>query len=257
MSNIVSIDDKGNLIYEGFLSSKEVATINEIVETLKKELPEIQLQLEQKYGSSASYKYYLGEFLGKLLDKYDIQFNERRKFWDELKLIIDKNAPKRADGKNARRSYYEQCYTLSTYPKAAVDKLSWRHWQDWLDRTIAYGDKRFFEWLIQYPEKIKQIEWREFLKALNEFLKKKETSVFSDEELFKIYDSLMEMCQFWIVAFKQYRKEHPNTAKSNQSWSKKFYKKCFEKRKEKKEFVVTKDICNNVFNNIMFVNQIK
>lgn len=251
MSNIVSLDEKGNIIYEGFLSSKEVATINEIIKALKKELPEVQNQLESVYGSSAMYKYYLGKFFGSLLDKYDIQYSERRKFWDELKLIVDKNAPKRADGRNARRSFYEQCYILSTYPIKAVRKLSWRHWQDWLDRKIAYGDKRFFDWLIQYPEKIKQDEWREFLKALNDYLKKKETGVFSDEELFKIYDSLMNMCQFWIKNFKQYCKDFPKTTKKNASWSKKFYSDCFALKKENKELFVSENVCQEAFKKMM------
>ena len=41
MGHIVSIDKDGHLAYEGLLSSKEKATIDEILDALKKEIPQI------------------------------------------------------------------------------------------------------------------------------------------------------------------------------------------------------------------------
>ena len=40
MGHIVSIDKDGHLAYEGLLSSKEKATIDEILDALKKEIPQ-------------------------------------------------------------------------------------------------------------------------------------------------------------------------------------------------------------------------
>ena len=47
MGNIVSVDKSGHLIYDGLLSSQEKATVDEIVATLKKEIPQIENDLEK------------------------------------------------------------------------------------------------------------------------------------------------------------------------------------------------------------------
>ena len=51
MGHIVSIDKDGHLAYEGLLSSKEKATIDEILDALKKEIPQIESDLNDKYGT--------------------------------------------------------------------------------------------------------------------------------------------------------------------------------------------------------------
>jgi exonuclease I len=80
MGHIVRLDAEGHLLYEGLLSSQEIATIDEILNTLKEEIPQIEADLEETYGKSVLYKYNLGKILGELLTKYDISFAERRKF---------------------------------------------------------------------------------------------------------------------------------------------------------------------------------
>ena len=80
MGHIVSIDKEGHLVYEGLLSSKEKATIDEILDALKEEIPQIESDLNDKYGKSVLYKYYLGKFLAEQLKKYNISIAERRKF---------------------------------------------------------------------------------------------------------------------------------------------------------------------------------
>ena len=61
------------------------------------------------------YKYYLGKSLTAYIDKYNISSIERRKFWDEIKTFATKENRIRNEGKNAAtRSFYEQCYELST-----------------------------------------------------------------------------------------------------------------------------------------------
>ena len=52
MGNVVSLDAQGHLIYDGFLSSEEKATVDEIVNTLKMEIPQIESDLEELYGKS-------------------------------------------------------------------------------------------------------------------------------------------------------------------------------------------------------------
>lgn len=78
--------------------------------------------------------------------------------------------------------------------------------------------------------------WREFEKGLNHYLKNKDTSVFTDNELFEIYDSIYSMGHYWIVAINKFSKEHPKSVKiesrSKTKRSKKYQGECFRLKKE-------------------------
>lgn len=235
MGHIVEIDAEGRLVYDGLLSSQEKATIDEILNALKEEIPQIESDLESVYGKSVLYKYNLGIFLGGLLNKYEISVAERRRFWDEIKTFATKEDRKRNEGKNAAtRSFYEQCFVLSQYDKEVVEKLSWRQWQDILDRVSNREDERIFEWIRNKTEKIREDDWREFEKALHLFLKSKDTSVFSDIELFDIYNSLYSMSVYWRIAFLQFSKDFPKSAKirSKAKRSKKYQSECLRLKRE-------------------------
>lgn len=231
MGHIVSIDKEGHLVYEGLLSSKEKATIDEILDALKKEIPQIESDLNDRYGKSVLYKYNLGKFLAEQLEKYNISIAERRKFWDEIKTFATNEKRVRNEGANAEtRSFYGQCYNLAQLDENTVVKLSWRQWQDIFDRVGNREDKRIFQWIRRLSEKIREDDWREFEKGLHLYLKKKDTSVFSDDELFEIYDSILSMGKFWRTAFAKFSKEHPTSAKikTKACRSKKYQAECFD-----------------------------
>lgn len=253
MGHIVRLDAEGHLLYEGLLSSQEIATIDEILNALKEEIPQIEADLEETYGKSVLYKYNLGKILGELLTKYDISFSERRKFWDEIKNFATKENRKRNEGTNAEtRSFYGQCYRLSQYDQDIVEKLSWRQWQDILDRVGNREDERIFEWIRHKSEKIREDDWREFEKGLHLYLKKKDTSVFTDKELFEIYESILEMAKYWRISFGQFSKDFPNSAKirSKARRSKKYQAECFRIKKElRKE--LDEEIFSQAFENAM------
>ena len=237
MGHIVALDAEGHLIYEGLLSSQEKATIDEILAALKEEIPQIESDLENVYGKSVWYKYNLGLFLGDLLEKYDISIAERRRFWDEIKTFATKEERKRDEGANSvHRSFYQQCFILSQQEKEVVEKLTWRQWQDLLDRVSNREDKRIFEWIKKKSEKIREDDWREFEKGLHLYLKSKDTSVFSDQELFEIYDSIYAMGVYWRIAFSQFSKDFPKSAKikTKTRRSKKYQETCFRLKKELK-----------------------
>lgn len=254
MGHIVALDAEGRLIYDGLLSSQEKATIDEILKALKEEIPQIEADLEHVYGKSVLYKYHLGHFLGGLLEKYNISVFEQRRFWDEIKVFATKEDRKRDEGANAvTRSFYHQCYTLSQFDIAVVEKLTWRQWQDILDRVGNREDPRIFEWIKNYPGKIREDDWREFEKALHLYLKDKDTSVFEDKELFAIYDSIMLMSVKWREQFKAFEQEHPKSAKikTKGTWAKKYYARCFVLKKEQRSKVVTEEMCNRAFVELM------
>jgi hypothetical protein len=192
--------------------------------------------------------------MGELLEKYDISISERRRFWDEIKNLATQEERKRNEGTNAvTRSFYHQCYILSQQDKEVVEKLTWRQWQDILDRVGNREDPRIFAWIKKHPSKIREDDWREFEKALNLYLKDKDTSVFEDEELFAIYDSIMVMCQKWREFFKSFENEHPKSAKikTKGKWAKKYYALCFAKKKAGRTKVVTEEMCTEAFSELM------
>ena len=225
------------MIYKGLLTSKEIATIDEILNALKEEIPQIEADLEDAYGKTVLYRYHLGTFLGELLTKYEISVAERRRFWDEIKTFATQENRTRDEGANSvTRSFYEQCYVLSQLELDVVQKLSARQWQDLLDRVGNREDERIFLWIKNKKEKIREDDWREFEKGLHQYLKNKDTSVFTDEELFSIYDSIFEMSKYWRVAFKQFAIDHPKSdkIKSKGRRSKKYQETCFQLKKERR-----------------------
>lgn len=235
MAHLVSLDAEGRLIYDGLLSSQERATVDEILNALKKEIPQIETDLEDLYGKTVLYKYHLGKFLGGLLGKYNVSVSERRRFWDEIKTFATKEERKRNEGTKAvTRSFYEQCFVLSQYDLEVVQKLSWRQWQDILDRVANREDQRIFEWVHRKSDKIREDDWREFEKGLHLFLKSKDTSVFSDAELFDIYNSIYAMAVYWRIAFTQFSKDFPKSAKikTKARRSKKYQEVSFKLKKE-------------------------
>lgn len=237
MNHVVSLDKDGHLIYKGLLTAKEIATIDEILNALKDEIPQIEADLEEAYGKTVLYRYHLGKFLGELLTKYDISVAERRRFWDEIKTFATQETRIRDEGANSvTRSFYEQCYVLSQQDLDVVQKLSARQWQDLLDRVGNREDERIFQWIKNKREKIREDDWREFEKGLHLYLKNKDTSVFSDEELFEVYDSIFEMSKYWRIAFKQFSKDFPKSdkIKSKARRSKKYQETCFKLKKERR-----------------------
>ena len=115
-----------------------------------------------------------------------------------------------------------------------MEKLSWRQWQDIFDRVGNREDERIFEWIRNNKKKIREDDWREFEKGLHLYLKNKDTSVFSDEELFEIYDSIMAMGQYCRIAFVQFSKDNPKSSKikSKARRSKKYQAECLRLKRE-------------------------
>ena len=253
MSNIVEINTAGDIVYLGMLSSKEKAAIDEIIATLVDEIPEIEKELSEKYGNTVWYRYYLGKVLGNFLERYSIAISERRRFWDEIKKLASQEERQRDEGKNsATRSFYQQCFVLSELDEETVGKLSARQWQDILDRVSNREDERIFKWIKKYPEKIREDDWREFEKSLHLYLKGKDTSVFEDEEVFEIYDSIMLMSKSWRVLLKEFEKNHPKSAKlkNKANWSQKYRIQCFQLSRERRS-LVDESLCNEVFIQLM------
>lgn len=254
MGKVVKIGENGEIIYIGMLSSHEKTAIDEIIATIQEEIPTIELELAEKYGKDVLYKYYLGKVLGEQLTRFNIKYSERSRFWKEIKHLASNENRKRDEGKkSSRRCFYEQCYVLSQQPLNTVNRLTWRQWQDLLDRDGNREDERIFIWLGSSEEKIREDDWREFEKALHLYLTDKDTSVFEDEELFSVYDSIMLMSVKWREQFKVFEQEHPKSSKikTKGTWAKKYYARCFTLKKEQRSKVVTEEMCNIAFTELI------
>ena len=254
MAIIIELDENGNKIYKGFMSSSETRKADLLLGFLQDEIPKLGKTLSEKYGDGVLYKYYLGKRLGELLDEYEITEKERVYFWEEIKNFAAEKERKRSDGGTAKtRKFYEQCYRLSELDKSVVEKLSWRQWQDLLDRTTNREDSRIYDWIGKREQKIKEEEWRGFEKALNLFLQKKDTSIFESEELYNIYDMLLLMAQIWLRELKSFNKDKPNSAKnkSKAKWEKRYYELCLKARKANKRNLNEED-CIVLFQSLMY-----
>lgn len=253
MAVLIELDENGKKVYRGFLSSEETRNADLLLGLLQDEIPKIGQKLSILYGNGVLYKYYMGKRLSELLDEYRISEKERVYFWDEIKNFASDKERKREDGGEAKtRKFYEQCYRLSQIDLQTVKKLSWRQWQDLLDRTQNRVDDRIFIWIGIHEPKIKEAEWRAFEKALNIFLKKKDSSVFSDQELFDLYEMILMMGQCWIEEFNNFAKSHPKSMKikTKGKWENKYYTQCFIHRKVNKS-PLKEDDCKIIFCELM------
>ena len=256
MQIIVEKDENGRKIYRGFLSSEETKQADLLLGYLQSEIPSIAQDLKEKYGDSALYKYFLGKRLAELLDEYGISEKERVYFWNEIKNFAPDKERKRNEGGDAKtRKFYEQCFQLSQIDQKIVEKMSWKQWQDLLDRKTNREDERIYTWIGIHEPKIKPGEWAAFEKGLNLFLKNKDTSVFEDEELFEIYEMIFSMGQAWLRLFSTFSNNYPKSAKikTKSKWEKKFYELCFKCRKANKNNITSED-CDIIFNSLMNIS---
>lgn len=129
-----------------------------------------------------------------------------------------------------------------------VLKMSWRQWQNILDRIAVREDRRIFSWIGYKSQKIREDDWREFVKALNYYLIKKDTSVFNDQELFSIYNELYDMAVYWRIEFSKFEKLNPKSlkVKSKSRRSRKFYSNCLNLKRERRQ-TITDEICKESF----------
>ena len=73
MNHVVSLDKDGHLVYKGLLTSKEIATIDEILNALKEEIPQIHLPVRTEKSTMEEI---LTSFIEAIFDYYAWIYNE-------------------------------------------------------------------------------------------------------------------------------------------------------------------------------------
>ena len=92
------------------------------------------------------------------------------------------------------RLHLDYCIRISELPWDFVKKLNWGDWVFFLDSKSLRQEPRIDKWLQNRIEKLRELDrskFRELAKRLNAEFKDIDTSVYSDRELFAIYDSVL------------------------------------------------------------------
>lgn len=175
-------------------------------EFLSKKIKEIEkevrsiglLKLKGKKGEVIKLWYEVGKQLEFVIDTSIVPAEDREFMWRALYDHAGSLAPgpvtKRAE-REPETSHFSYCYMLSRFPwEFVVMAGDWTSWSEFFDRKETKNDRRIIEWLGKKAEessfKSRQNWLRPLTKAIHKQFEKKDTTVFSNEELFKILDKL-------------------------------------------------------------------
>jgi len=195
--------------YIGLLTPEEIKKSNEMLEILQSEIPKIESELSDRYQNTLEYKYYLGEYLSNFIGKSNIKPKERLYFWKMIEEFASENNNPKSE--TNQRHFYEYCYRIFSFGYETAFSLSYREWNDLLARKKILQDVRIIKWFKLRNKEKARFSWRNFLPTLNKYLEKKDTMIFTDEELFTIYEKIA----FIGDSFEKLEKKYLSKDKSN------------------------------------------
>ncbi len=186
--NTVNVTDKMKM--KAVKLDKELANIAPIVEKLwdQKRIKKNEKQLKQK-AIDVEIAYRIGKKLAQIVDNTNlVSPNERQWAWKALREIYFKKNIFKNRGRT--RDDLEYFYKASKYPLSFIKSITWDGWNRFLDYPSIRQDERFEKWFRAKAQKIGKIKrgfLRRFTKQLYFLIKNKDTTIFSDEEVFEIY----------------------------------------------------------------------
>jgi hypothetical protein len=176
---------------DGFLSKKLKGIESELKETGL-------LNLKGKKGDVLKLWYEVGKRLEFVMDTSIVTAEDREFVWRAIYDHAGSLAPgpvtKRAE-REPETSHFSYCYMLSRFPREFVEMAGdWTSWSEFFDRKETKNDRRIIEWLGNKAKesnfKSRQNWLRPLTKAIHGELERKDTTVFSNEELFGILDNV-------------------------------------------------------------------
>lgn len=190
------------------LTLKEKKKGEELDRMLSSKMREIEKEMRQsgllalkgKRGKVLKLWYELGEKLAFVADTKIIAAEDRNFVWRALYDHTGDLAPgpltERAK-RDASTSHFAYCYELSRFPWQFVEIAGdWTSWSEFFDRRETRNDRRIIQWLGKKAEdreiKSRQDWLRPLTKAIHKRFKKKDTTVFTREELHKKLDEIYE-----------------------------------------------------------------
>lgn len=166
------------------------ALIPKIEKKFEKEVCGKEKDKTRKSRISNKLIYKLGQEIKEAIcDEHLVSEDEIEWLFEAIREIYSKKDVFLRRGK--RRDDFRYIFEAARLPYKFFNKITWDGWRRLMDSPNVRGEKRFIAWLEGKYNKTKEIKRgfiREFLKRLNAFLKNKDTSVFTNEEMFKIYE---------------------------------------------------------------------
>ena len=180
-------------------------------EFLSKKLSEIEkemkstgfLKLKGKKGEVVKLWYEVGKRLDFVTDTSVVAAEDREFVW---RAIYD-HAVALAPGPLTERvrrdpetSHFSYCFRLSRFPWEFVEMAGdWTSWSEFFDRKETKNDARIIEWLGRKAKASnvsgRQNWLRPLTKAIHKEFENKDTTVFSQEELYKRLDTIFSKVQ--------------------------------------------------------------
>lgn len=157
------------------------------------------IKLKGKRGEVHKLWYEVGKRLEFVIDTSIVAAEDREFVWralyDHAGVLAPGPVTKRAE-RDPETSHFSYCYMLSTFPWDFVGAGGdWTSWSEFFDRKETKNDRRIIGWLSRKAKesniKSKQNWLRPLTKAIHKEFEKKDTTVFSNEELFQILDRVI------------------------------------------------------------------
>lgn len=177
------------------LTSKDIESADRFDASLNKTLKKIEsILLKRKILSSRSKKkdplqvwYIVGKQVNKFLKKHKVSREDENLFWSYLygrSPLIHKGVP--SSSISQTRNDFRTASLLAQYPYKVVKTVGpWALWREILTYKSILNDERVFKWVIKRLVKVPRTRdaARPLLKAVNNRLKRIDTTVLNDNEL--------------------------------------------------------------------------
>ena len=135
----------------------------------------------------------VGRELDAITKKYDVKgLRERRWLWDAISNLHATERIKRVN-RGRTRQHFEYCYRIAQFPLKVAKRMFWSEWVYFFDSLTVREEPRADHWLLRKLEAEVDVDrptFRRFTENLNRRVRRTDTSVLTDKELFTLYDEI-------------------------------------------------------------------
>lgn len=211
MAVIVGKDPQGNTIIKSLNlppTDEELERAKQLEKLLSRRIPEIETKLQKTgllskttppkgkiaTGGSVELWYKLGKELQPIADdRRLLKLGELKWLWGAIRQHASSRIQRRDRG--GSRLHFDYCYRVSKLPWDCVKRFHWDDWVYLLDSRSFRGEPRADAWIQNRVETLKLLtrdQLRKMVQQLNASFKRKEASVYDNDELFAKYDEALE-----------------------------------------------------------------
>ncbi len=192
--------EKGKNIYKGIVGKEQIQKADKLYEYLAAKIPRLETELSEQYEKiSIQFWYYFGKGLREIVEKFDIDNQDRQYLWEAIANLAASDVSVRKN-RSSNRTNYEYFYRLSEVSLTDVEKLNWSEWSTFFDSITIRREERSFAWFITKlsDRKMDRKTMRTLMIAMNKALEGKETWMYSDEDLWKRFNAALMASLFLI-----------------------------------------------------------